>query len=205
MKPAKASRNAIPRPSPTPSPTLAPLESPPAECDAPSLSGAELVDDDGDDDDVGSVVEAVVEAGKSLAWKLSWNMGAYNIIVVRVDVDTLTSAPAEFVWVTVTILGNVSVAESVRSVPSQKAVGMDVDVAVAMHVFPLMLAHEKPLIRTQRVSQTSISYLLFPNSSCLPRNMIKSLAWGSTYVGQHPTAVSDDTSVNCVSHSGLCP
>jgi hypothetical protein len=120
------------------------------------LSAAEVVDcspDDVDDGvDEGLVVEAVVEAGKSLAWKLSWNMGANNIIV-RVDVDTCTSPLAVSVCVMVTTVGNVSVAESVRSVPSQKAVGMAVDVAVAMHVFPLLLAHENPLLSSHCVSQ----------------------------------------------------
>lgn len=95
---------------------------------------------------VDSVVDAVVvEAGKSLAWKLSWNMGAYNIIVSD-DVSTSTVSLAVSVWVIVMTWGKVSVPESVSLVPSQKAVGTAVLVAVATHVFPLMLAHAKPLV-----------------------------------------------------------
>lgn len=95
---------------------------------------------------VDSVVDAVVvEAGKSLFWKLSWNIGAYNIIVSDV-VSTSTVSLAVSVWVIVMTWGNVSVPESVSLVPSQKAVGTAVDVAVATHVFPLMLAHAKPLV-----------------------------------------------------------
>lgn len=124
MKAEKASKKATPRPIPTPSPTLAPPESPCEEFEGVSLFVDCWLDDDDDDDDVvvvvvvvvlnvdRVVVVAVVEAGKSVAWKLIWNMGAYNIIV-SVEVSSSTPPLAVSVWVTVMTLGKVSMAELV--------------------------------------------------------------------------------------------
>jgi hypothetical protein len=152
MNAEKASKKATPRPIPTPSPTLAPLDSPPEDFDEVSLLAAEVVDCWLDEDVVVLVLVldvdvAVVEVGKSLAWKLSWNIGAYRTIVrVEVEDSTTTEPVVVSVWVIVTTLGNVTTAESMMSVLSQNAVGMAVEcVMVAIHVFPFWLVHVNPL------------------------------------------------------------
>jgi hypothetical protein len=143
MKAPNASRNATPRPMPTPSPILAPLDSPPDDFDEVPLP---LLVSDAEDDVLDAVDEAVVEAGKSLSWKLSWNIGAYRIIVC-VDVEDSTSVVAEFVSVVdkVITLGSVAAPTSTRLVPEQKAVWTVECETVAVHVFPFTLAHSNPL------------------------------------------------------------
>lgn len=144
MKAPNASRNATPRLMPTPSPTLAPLDSPPDDFDVLLLP---VPVSDAEDDVLDAVDEPVVEAGRSLSWKLSWNIGAYRVIV-SVDVEDSTPVVAEFVSVVVmvTTVGTVSTPKSTRLVPEQKAVCNVVCVTVATHVFPFILAHVNPLV-----------------------------------------------------------
>lgn len=120
------------------------MDSPPDDFDDVPLP---LPVSDAEDDVLDVVDEAVVEAGKSLSWKLSWNIGAYRIIV-RVDVEDSTSVVAEFVSVVVTVMivGRVAAPTSTRWVPEQKAVSTVECVTVAVHVFPFTLAHANPLV-----------------------------------------------------------
>lgn len=68
---------------------------------------------------------------------------------MRVKVEDSTSVVADFVSVVVAVVseGSVATAKSTRLVPEQKAVWIVVEcVTVAVHVFPLTLAHANPLV-----------------------------------------------------------
>jgi hypothetical protein len=95
-----------------------------------------------EEEDAGDVSEATVAvvdapaAGRSVAWWLSWNMGASRVMR---RVRTSRVLPVK-----VTRSGNVAWALSMtepEQVPAATTVGLPVSAAKAMHVLPRRLVH----------------------------------------------------------------